>query len=338
MTVQAGHVCELSELSDGDEADFFALLVLKEELLTREKKPYFRVAFRDSKREVAFPIWSDTIWAAECRDRWQPGVIYKLRARYQETNYGPQLEILKIREAVDSDAADGFDPAMFLARTRFDPEEMFDQLAGIALERISDETLSGLVVSILEDNRAALLTLPAATRNHHAFVGGFLEHVLCVTEHCIYLAERYADHYPDLDPPLDVDLVVAGAILHDIGKLRELEQQSTGAVYTAAGNLLGHVVQGRDLVREAAGNHAVDPEKLLRLEHVIIAHQRLPEWGSPKPPMTPEALIVHYADDLDAKYHMIYTALRDDKNPGPVTSKKNALYQKVYRGAGGREA
>jgi 3'-5' exoribonuclease len=72
---------------------------------------------------------------------------------------------------------------------------------------------------------------------------------------------------------------------------------------------------------------------LLRLEHVIVAHQRLPEWGSPKPPMTPEALLVHYADDMDAKYQMMVNILREDTNPGPVTSKKNVLYQKVYRGS-----
>ena len=86
------------------------------------------------------------------------------------------------------------------------------------------------------------------------------------------------------------------------------------------------------MVREAAAGRAIDPELLLRLEHVIVSHQRLPEWGSPKPPMTPEALIVHYADDLDAKYQMMVAILREDTNPGPVTSKKNALYQKVYRG------
>jgi 3'-5' exoribonuclease len=137
--------------------------------------------------------------------------------------------------------------------------------------------------------------------------------------------------------------VVAGAILHDIGKLREIEQQSGGAVYTPAGALLGHMVQGRDMVREAAARMntkaerdsaplRLDDETLLRLEHVIISHQRLPEWGSPKPPMTPEALIVHYADDLDAKYNMMYCVLRDNTEPGPVISKRNLLYQKVYRG------
>jgi 3'-5' exoribonuclease len=135
-----------------------------------------------------------------------------------------------------------------------------------------------------------------------------------------------------MQPRLNKDVVAAGAILHDIGKLREIAECPQGAEYTAAGNLIGHILQGRDLVREAAAGRDIDAEVLLRLEHVIVSHQRLPEWGSPKPPMTPEALIVHYADDLDAKYQMMAAILRDDTNPGPVTSKKNALFQKVYRG------
>ena len=98
--------------------------------------------------------------------------------------------------------------------------------------------------------------------------------------------------------------------------------------------MIGHLLMGRDIVRETAAelDGRLDPETLLRLEHLIIAHQRLPEWGSPKPPMTPEALIVHYADDLDAKFYMMAAILRDDANPGPMTSSKNILRQQVFRG------
>jgi 3'-5' exoribonuclease len=135
-----------------------------------------------------------------------------------------------------------------------------------------------------------------------------------------------------VEPRLNKGLVVAGGIFHDIGKLREIEEHPHGAEYTASGNLIGHILQGRDIVREAAAGRSLDPELLLRLEHIIVSHQRLPEWGSPKPPMTPEALLVHYADDMDAKYHMMWAILRADSGDGPVTSKKNALYQKVFKG------
>jgi 3'-5' exoribonuclease len=140
-----------------------------------------------------------------------------------------------------------------------------------------------------------------------------------------------------MKPPLNKDLVIAGGLLHDIGKLGEMEQKPEGTTHTAAGSLIGHILLGRDMVREAAARlpaGALDADTLLRLEHVIIAHQRLPEWGSPKPPMTPEALLVHVADDIDAKYQMMVTILREDTNPGPVTSKKNILMQQVYRGMG----
>jgi 3'-5' exoribonuclease len=339
---QSNSLIPLSELPPNQEGDFFALLAAKEELKTRDNKPYYKVTFSDRRRAVTTPIWSDSPWAADCRDAWQAGQFYKLRAAYRESSYGPQLEIKKIRPVADADTADGFDPLMCLEQSRFAPEAMFEELLGLADERIANRSLRALVVAILREHRETLLSLPAATRNHHAYIGGFLEHVLSVTKTCAYLADKYDEYYSDLRPRLDKGMAIAGAILHDIGKLREIEQQSGGAVYTSAGSLLGHMVQGRDIVREAAarlkstfeqdGGSQLDDETLLRLEHIIVSHQRLPEWGSPKPPMTPEALIVHYADDLDAKYNMMYCILRDNTEPGTVTSKKNALFQQVYKG------
>jgi 3'-5' exoribonuclease len=329
-------IATLAEMSPGQEADLFLLMSAKEELKTKAGKPYFRVAFRDGSREVSFPIWGDSPWAIDCRDRWNPGAFYKLRAVYQETVYGPQLDIRKIRETVEADAADGFDPTLCLPRSRFDPQKMYAELLVIARQRIGDASLRRLVELLLEGNRDAWLRHPAARRNHHAYLGGLLEHTLSVTRTCVYLADKYTEYYPDMKPPLDKDLVVAGGILHDVGKLREIEQRPEGAGHTAEGSLIGHILLGRDMVREAAaamkGAAALDPERLLRLEHLILAHQRLPEWGSPKPPMTPEALLVHFADDIDAKYHMIIAVLRDDTTPGLVTSKKNVLSQQVYKG------
>jgi 3'-5' exoribonuclease len=322
----------LSELGEGQEADFFALLSEKQELTTRDGKPYFRVLFRDSKREVGLPIWADSPLANSCRNEWSVGEFYKLRAKVQQTNFGPQLEIRRIRPVAEADAKDGFDPRMCLPTSRFDPEQMFAEMVATAKEQIQDEPLRRLVLDIYETNRAELLTLPAARRNHHACVSGFLEHTLNVTRTCVHLAEKYSDLYPDVQPPLDKDLVIAGAMLHDIGKLRELRTSAAGTEYSAAGELIGHVLQGRDIVREMAAGREIDREKLLRLEHVIVAHQRLPEWGAPKPPMTPEALIVHHADDLDAKLNMIVAVLADDQNDGPVTSKRNPMGQAFYRG------
>ncbi len=336
MSDRAKPIVLLSEMTDGQDADLFALFVSKEQLTARDGKPYFKVAFRDAQREVSFPIWTDSPWAVDCRDAWTPGEFYKLRAIFRETNYGPQLDIRKIRPVSVADRADGFDPAMCLPSSRFEPEAMFAELIGIAKERIVDTALSDLVVDILEANRSELLTLPAATHNHHAFSSGLLEHTLSVVRTCVYLADKYDEYYCDLRPRLSKDLVIAGAILHDIGKLRELAQHPQGAEYTSSGHLIGHILQGRDIVREAAVDRDLDDETLLRLEHIIVSHQRLPEWGSPKPPMTPEALLVHYADDMDAKFHMVVAVLRDDSSDGPMTLKRNPLYQRIFRGKVGQ--
>lgn len=324
----------MNELANGEEGDFFALLADKQTLLTKDGKPYYKVTFRDAGRDCAFPIWGDAPLADACRDDWQVGEFYKLRALYRETNYGPQLDIRKIRPVDESDAADGFSPQMCQPVSRFDCEEMFGDLLSLAEEGIAEGPLRALVVGLLEEHREALLKWPAAMRNHHAFVGGYLEHVRNVARHAYYLAKQYDELYPDMQPPLRVDVAVAGAILHDIGKLRELRTSPMGAEYTASGHLIGHILQGRDLVREAAVqlDEPLDEETLLRVEHVIVSHQRLPEWGSPKPPMTPEALLVHYADDCDAKYQMMLNILADDPSGGAVTGRRNVLGQGVYRG------
>ncbi len=324
---------QLCELTDGEEGDFFALLVTKEESQTRQGKHYFRVTFRDAHREVSFPIWGDSPLAADCDKEWVPGEFYKLRATYRETNFGPQLDIRRIRIVSDEDYADGFHEGMCLATSTTPPEELFAELIGLAETEIQDDSLRTLVTKILSQHRETLLLLPAATRNHHVYAGGFLEHVLSVTHSCIFLSSKYKALYPQLDPQLNTDLVIAGAILHDIGKLAELEQTPTGPVYTPVGELIGHVLLGRDLLLAVAEELELDPELCLRLEHVIVSHQRLPEWGSPKPPMTPEALIVHYADDLDAKFEMMSAALSNAPAESPFTSHKNALHYRIYRGS-----
>lgn len=322
----------LCELAEGQEAEFFALLSEKQELKTRDGKPYFRVSFRDARREVGFPIWSDSPLARDCREQWSLGQFYRLRAVLKQTNYGPQLDIRKIRPIEDGDHQDGFDPMMCQPTSRFEPSEMFAELMNLLESRVANKLLRQLVIDIYEQHRDEILTLPAAKRNHHAFVSGYLEHVLNVTRTCCHLADKYAELYNDMQPPLNKDVIIAGAALHDIGKLRELAAGPAGADYTPAGALVGHVLQGRDIVREAAAGRKIDAESLLRLEHVIVSHQRLPEWGAPKPPMTPEALIVHYADDLDAKLQMMVAAICEEATEEPLTSKRNPLGYQFYRG------
>ena len=309
----------------------FVLLAAKSEGTTRDGKPFWRVTFRDAGREVSFPVWNDSAFSDACKNEWKIGTCYKVRAVLTETKFGPQLDIRKIRPVTTEDKADGFDEWGFLPRSKFDPQAMLAELLAIAEREIADPALRNLAVGLLNEHQQTLLSLPAARRNHHAFVGGFLEHVLSVTRNAVFLADKYSRDYPELNPPLSRDLVVAGAILHDIGKVLELKATTAGAEYTPAGELVGHVLLGRDLVRAAAQQHDLAPETLLRLEHIIVSHQRLPEWGAPKPPMTPEALLVHFADDVDAKFQTALAALAEAGDEA-FTSSRNPLGYRIFRG------
>ena len=205
-------IVTLSEMVDGQEGDLFALLTSKETASTKNGSPYYKVTFRDAMREVSFPIWDNSPWAADCRDHWQPGMFFKLRAVYRESNYGPQLDIRKVREVTDEDRDDGFDPSMCRPQSRFDSEAMFGELSTLIEEKIDDQALRELVETILATHRDAFVTWSAARHNHHAFTAGLLEHTLSVTRTCVFLAEKYADYYVGMDPPLDQGMVVAGAV------------------------------------------------------------------------------------------------------------------------------
>lgn len=330
-------VRKLSEFEPGEQGDCFAMLAKKEAGKTRDGKPFYRAVFRDNHRSATAMIWADGGWFEDCDQAWIPGTCYKLRCRYFENHYGSQIELEKIRAVEDADAEAGFDFADFQPATRFDPERLFTELVELAQNEISDVPIRTLTVSLLESNRETLLPLAAAMHHHHAYRGGFLEHVLSVTKTACYLADKYRDHYPDLS--LSKSLIVAGAILHDIGKLQELVQQPTGADYTPTGRLIGHIVLGRDMVRAAAADIPdMDAEMLLRLEHIILSHQATPEWGSPVVPSMPEALLVHYADDIDAKFQMMVMALETEPTPGneEFTSKDNPLKRRIFRGLRGK--
>jgi 3'-5' exoribonuclease len=320
------------------ETDWFLCISRKEELKTREGKPYFRVSLRDASREITIPIWQDSAWFEKCRQEWQAGSFYKIRGTMRETQFGSQVEIHKIRETTPADVAEGFDPLALLPRTRFDVGLMFAELLQLMQNHIQHEGLRGLTLEIFTTHRTLLSDMPAAVHHHHAFRGGFLEHLLNVVRNAVFLAEKYSALHPHVLNERGRDLVVAGALLHDIGKVRELQTTPSGAEYTAVGELIGHALLGRDMIRELAEKFQLDADLQLRLEHILISHQRTPEWGAAKPPMTLEALLVYYADDIDARAQMLVEALQHDAGTGLVTSPRNALQQKVYRGRPANEA
>src|SRR5262249_32600927 len=150
---------------------------------------------------------------------WQQGQFFKIRGAYQEhPTYGPQIEPAQIRHVNDEDRAAGFDPLEYVECSRYDPEEMFKELWNVAESQIEDVPLRRLVMTILDQQKKQLKQAPATQKHFYPYAGGLLEHLLSVTHTCLHLADKYGSAYPDLEPPLNRDLVVAGAILHDIGR------------------------------------------------------------------------------------------------------------------------
>jgi 3'-5' exoribonuclease len=325
----------LSELTLGQYADFFALLAEKTRGLTREGKAYYACHFRDARRGVAFMAWGDGPWFEACEREWHAGQFYKLRAVYGEhERYGPQLvEIHNIRPTTDADRADSFDPAQLIERARTDPAVGLPELRSLVATYVADEPLRRLVLTLLDRHAAALSRLPATRDRFHPFPGGLLEHTLAVTRSCIHLAERYAAFYTELEPPLSRDLVVAGGALHEIGRVLEFGEEEAAPAVTVPGRLAGHLILGRDLVRDAAREQGdVHPERVQILEHVVLTHLALPEWGSPRLPLVPECLIVHHACDLDAKLEMYARCLRRDQAAGPFTDRDPVLNRHLLKG------
>jgi 3'-5' exoribonuclease len=328
-------IVKLSELTPGQLGVFFALLAEKPRGTTRDGKAYFSCRFRDARRSATFMAWADGPWFGPCEHEWQAGHFYKIRATYGEhERYGPQLgEVHNIRLANDDDRAEGFDPTQLVDASRYEPAAMFAELKQLVTDHVADEPLRRLVLALLDEHAAALQRLPATRDRFHTFAGGLLEHTLSVTRSCLHLVERYTAQYTELKPPLNRDLVVAAAALHEMGRVLEFGDEPAMPTVTVPGRLVGHLILGRDLVRDKARTLGdVNPELVQMLEHILLSYLALPEWGSPRLPLVPECLILHHADDLDAKLEMYVRCLSRDQNPGAFTDRDPVLKRELLKG------
>lgn len=219
-------------------------------------------------------------------------------------------------------------PADYMPRTEKDVTQMYKEMVGI-LATIENEPLRNLVSSFVKDTELMkqFCTAPAAMQMHHNYLGGLLEHTL----NMLNVAKALFPLYPKIQK----DLVLAAIFLHDIAKTRELSYQvSIG--YTDQGQLLGHIVQGCRLISQKADQlaqegHPVPPEIVDNLLHIVISHHGLPEFGAVKVPATPEAFMVHYIDNLDAKMNQTTTLIENDPGEGNWTSYQKSLETKLYR-------
>ncbi|MBE0617556.1 MAG: HD domain-containing protein [Proteobacteria bacterium] len=271
--------------------DVFA--VAKKSLLTSSRdKPYLRLTLADRSGEIEGFLWED---AEAFASRFEAGDLVAVAARVQIRNEAPQLRIESIDRVSDRDL-EGVDrreflPGLDLVVCKGLWEELVAILGGVA-----NADLARLLREFLGDPkfRAVFLDAPAAKSFHHAYLGGLLEHTVGV----LRLAKATATLYPDR---LNADLLLTGAFLHDVGKVRELSRRP-GFDYTDEGALLGHIVAGTHMLREAAGRvPGFPPALLLQLEHLLLSHHGEKEWGAPVQPQTLEAIALHYLDNLDAK-------------------------------------
>ena len=325
-------IVRLSDLVDGQEGEFFATLVNRDSGTDKHGNPYYKCHFRDKRATRVAPIWSSDPLLPFAAN-WPLYSGFRLRAKAENSKYGPQIKLVECREVVPEDSEDGYDFFDLVESSKYPPGSCYAQIFGFVDKHIRCPKLARLVREILEEHADLFKKMPAAKTMHHGFSGGLAEHIWSVTRVCTFLIKHYAEYYDTLNPPLDRDVIVAAAILHDIGKLRELDYHPVEAKYTKHGTLIGHIVLGRDMIRDKAREIGDFPEEtLLLLEHAILAHHGKAEFGAPKLPQTIEAMIVHYADEIDAKINAVAAermrSTTEDEFTGKIWGVENRSFYK----------
>lgn len=280
------YVADLSKFENQAVVSYFA--VTSKQLRSRKDGgQYLALTLCDRTGPVECRMWESFEGSL---DGFQLGDVVKIRGEVSRYNGRFQLTLDKLRRAADSE----FDLADYVPRTLCDVDELWRELNRV-VDSFTNMHLKALLHAFLDDEKtaAALREAPAAKGMHHAWLGGLLEHVVSLLGICDLTARHYKD--------LNRDLLLAGAVLHDIGKIEELHW-GTSFDYTVRGQLLGHITIGIAMI-ESKLNAMPDfpPDLRLLVEHLVLSHHGRLEFGSPKLPMIPEAIVLHYLDDLDAK-------------------------------------
>jgi 3'-5' exoribonuclease len=333
MATVADDVVGLADLTVGRSGVCYAVLVKHEEKISSRQEPYLACVFRARHVMRTAKVWANNQCINDVR-ACVVGEPYRLTA-VGEAAYGSDLKILRIEPAGGPEhEAEGFRISELIPSTEFDVKDLCDGIWS-TIDGFADPHIRELMRSLLRAHGDLFKRMPAAEGFHHAYRNGLLEHVWSLTRICGFLADHYGAYYRKLEPPLNKDLLLAAAIVHDIGKLQELTDDPFNPTYTTRGRLIGHITIGRDMVREAAAKIEGFPEDtLLRLEHAILAHHGKKEWGSPVVPQTLEALVIHFADDLDSKMNAAALALLDTREGSEFSERVRPLDGRtLYRGA-----
>ena len=282
------YIADLATFDEGRSFDGFFLVLSKQQRSTKTNKPYLNLSLGDKTGQIEARVW-DPADPRIAKD-FNQGDIVKVRGTATRFDDRNQMKVEQLRLA----ALREVDKADLLPATTCDVDQLWSQLEA-TIEGFANPDLKRLLKALLADPAVAQAyrEAPAARQLHHAWLGGLLEHVISL----LGLARSVAAHYPLLDR----DLLLTGVILHDIGKIRELTWD-VGFDYSVEGVLLGHIQMGVDLVEKTIAGLPDFPERLRALVvHMILSHHGKLEFGSPKLPMIPEALVLNFVDDLDAK-------------------------------------
>jgi 3'-5' exoribonuclease len=281
---------------------------------------FLSLMLQDATGRIVARVFDDV---DRLKGEFETGEFVKVRARANVYNDRLQLIVENIRRVhPEQDRSEGFREEDCVIASARPVDEMWAELQG-RIAGVTNPFVKQLLETIVAANEAKLRIWPAAQTLHHAYRAGFLEHVLSMAN----VGEKVASAYG-----ANADLLLAGAILHDIGKLQELDYEMATS-YSREGRLVGHIMLGSAVVRDAAlAIEGFPPLLLSEIEHLILSHHGCLEYGSPVVPLTVEAFILSFIDDLDAKINMVRQAIRDDTGDGEFTAYHTRLERVFWKG------
>ncbi|NYE05587.1 3'-5' exoribonuclease [Bacillus niacini] len=297
----------------GVQVDLYLLIKSATKGIASNGKPFLTLILQDQSGEIEAKLWDAN---EEDEKNYTAQSIVKIIGDIHNYRGKSQLKIRQIRRTGPSDSVKLED---FLETAPLSQEEMTSKLTQYIFD-MKNPNIQRITRHLLKKHQKAFLEYPAATKNHHEFVSGLVYHVVSMLD----LAKAIASLYPSLDK----DLLYAGVILHDMGKVVELSGPIS-TTYTVEGNLLGHITIMVNEIGKAAEELGISGEEVLILKHLVLSHHGKAEWGSPKPPLIKEAEILHYIDNLDAKMNMLDRALERVK-PGEFTERVFALDNRSF--------
>ncbi len=290
-------VADLKKFINKEVTSFFKV-TSKKLLETRDGKKYLLMTFTDRTGSVRAVDW----YNAERNDeKVYAGCVVKVKGRVVIFEGRLQLNVNREEDSMVllDESAVPFD--RFVARTDEDPEELFSEAMKL-IGSIRAQDLRNLTETIFKSLSKEIMNSPAGLKVHHAYIGGLIEHSLTVAKIADFVSQIYN---------LERDLMVAGALLHDIGKIREYEVKPTGIEITTEGELKGHIILGVEIVKSFAKRLKIPNKKSMELEHIIASHHGEMEHGSPVLPKTPEALAIHFIENMDSKLARFRDLVKD---------------------------